>query len=380
MLTPALANASQMPRIYYARHMQPGVARYEDETILVDTDAIKQMLPSAIGKPVYIHHQDVNLENLKEEAAGYITEAFYNELDGWGWFKIIGIDDQLHKAVDRHWSVSNAYRPTRMGSGGTKNNCSYDREILGGEFTHLAIVPNPRYESACIMSPEKFKAYQEQKRKELDQFKNSKSGNAKGKNPMFKFFKNKREEISDVSEITGETLMEVNGTEMTVTEFANSLEAKNKKEKSTAVTTDGLAKILSKIVLEKQNAKKNEKEKEEDEEKENEDEKDEMKNKSVDCGGEKMNVGDMVNELLALRAEKKNAKAKKNESEEEREKEEDEEEGDAMENAKKSKGGDRKHFNDLKNARERKNTTIPNVIDTAAAQIQRGLQRYGSGK
>lgn len=356
-------NASQFPRIYYARHMQPGVARYEEETILVDTDAVKRMAPTAVGKPVYIHHQDVDLNNIKEDASGYITESFYNELDGWLWFKIIGIDDQLHKAVERHWSVSNAYHPTRVGSGGTKNNCVYDREILNGEFTHLAIVPNPRYESACIMTPEKFKAYQDTKRRELDEFKNSKE-NLKGKINMFKFFKNTREEVS---ELDGETLVDIGGQDVTLSEIINS------------VVEDRKAKAKAKAEAEKKNAKakakKNEK-KDEDEDKENDDE--DMMNMSVDCGGEKMNVGDLVNAYKSLRDEKENAKAKKNEDEETREKEEDDEDEDEMENAKAKKAAAKKNFDDLKNARERKSVIVANVIDTSAAQIQRGLQRYGS--
>lgn len=359
------SNASQFPRIYYARHMQPGVAKYEDETILVDTDAIKNMLPSAIGKPVYIHHQDVDLANLKEEAAGYITEAFYNELDGWGWFKILGIDDQLHKAVDRHWSVSNAYRPTRMGSGGTKNNCVYDREILGGEFTHLAIVPNPRYESACIMTPEKFKAYQDQKRHELDELKNSKAQKLKGK-IMFKFFKNTREEVS---ELDGETLVDIAGETVALSEIINE------------VVEDRKAKAAAAKAAEKKNAKTKKNEKKEDEKENDEDEDEDMMNKSVDCGGEKMNVGDLVNAYKTLRDEKENAKSKtkKNEDEEKREKKEDDEEEDEMENAKAKKADGKKNFDDLKNARNRKTSAdMVNVIDTAAAQIQRGIQRYGS--
>ncbi|MGH9864814.1 MAG: hypothetical protein ACRD4H_05295, partial [Candidatus Acidiferrales bacterium] len=60
-------NSKQFPAKFYARHMQPGIARYADETILIESEVMKRMLPSAIGKPVYVLHKDVILETLKED-------------------------------------------------------------------------------------------------------------------------------------------------------------------------------------------------------------------------------------------------------------------------------------------------------------------------
>ena len=78
-----LANDKQYPKVFYARHMEPGLAKYEDETIYVSGNAIKNMAPSFAGKPVYVHHVNtVNLDNLKYEAHGYVVDTFYNERNG----------------------------------------------------------------------------------------------------------------------------------------------------------------------------------------------------------------------------------------------------------------------------------------------------------
>ena len=139
-----ITNAKQFPKCFYAKHMETGLAGYETETILIDTDNLKTMIPTFVGKPVYVRHQEVDLDTMKDKACGYVTDSFYNELDGWLWVKILITDDDGFLAIANGWSVSNAYVPTEWGAGGTHHNCPYDRKIIGGEFTHLAIVPDPR--------------------------------------------------------------------------------------------------------------------------------------------------------------------------------------------------------------------------------------------
>lgn len=333
-------NASQFPKIFYARHMQPGPARYENETILVDTDAMKAMLPTAVGKPVYIHHQPVDLKNMKEEAAGYITEAFYNELDGWAWFKILAIDDECHNAIKKGWSVSNAYRPTQFANGGTKNNVPYDREVVGGDFTHLAIVPDPRYEDATIMSPEEFKGYQESKRAHLAELQNS----LRSKGPsMFKLFKTTREQVSTVD---GEVEIELqNGKQVSIAEMIKTVEDAAKAVPQ-VVMVNGKEMPLADLVSAYENAskpKKNEKDEDEKDAKENADEDDEKDEKKNRKGKSKKNSDDEDDD-----GEKENAKA----------------EG-------------QKHFDELRNASKNATAAPPQIIDTSANQIARGKARYG---
>lgn len=353
-------NASQFPRVFYCRHMQPGICKYDDETVLVDTDAIKQMMPSAIGKPVYIHHHEGSneerLKNLKEEAVGYVTESFYNEMDGWAWFKFLAIDDECHRAVERHWSVSNAYIPGTWGSAGTKNNCPYNRQIMDGEFTHLAIVPNPRYEDAVIMSPDQFKTYQETKKRELVELQNSKAEPAKGKSTMFKLFKTKREEVSSVD---ADTQIELeSGQIVTVGEMMNSLKTVSDAEKA------------AKAEKEKKNAKKNEKEDDE-----------EMENAMVDCDGEKMPVKELINRYSKMKAnEKKNA----DEAEDKKKADKEAKEKENAEDEKKKKDSDEEaekansHFRELQNAHMKDGGSITPILETSMDMLARGKARYGS--
>ncbi len=341
-------NASQFPRVFYCRHMQPGIAKYENETILVDTDAIKKMMPSAIGKPVYIFHQDVDLEKLKEQAAGYIVDSFYLKEDGWAWFKFLAIDDACYNAIEGGWSVSNAYLPTNWGGSGTKNNAPFDREVLDGEFTHLAIVPDPRYEKACIMTSEQFKIYKDNLNRELEELHNSKT-NQKGKT-MFKLFKNTKEEVSTVD---ADTMVEIeNGKSVSITEMINAIKKND---------DDAAAKKAA--------------EKAAEEEKKNAD-------PMVKVNGEDMPLSELINQY--------NAMMKKNAGDDDAA----DEDADDLENAdddvaagkkaekeaEKKNGKDKTdHFTELKNAHNKAQEPVA-MIETSIDQCARGTARYGSAK
>ena len=334
-------NANQVPRIFYARHMQAGICGYENETVLVDTDAIKRLVGSVKHEaiPVYIYHQKVELESLKEKAAGYVTDSFYNALDGCAWFKFCAIDDEVYRAISQNWGVSNAYVPTKWAPGGTKNNLPFDREVVDGKFTHLAIVPDPRYEVSKIMTPDQFKDYQASKQREFDELQNSKTETAKGKK-MFKLFKNKREEVT---QIDADTLLEVDGKTVSVQEMINSLVNSKKNSEDEE---------MEKKKMEKMNA-----------------------DSEVDCDGEKMPLSELVNRYKTYKnseedekkkadEEKKNAEDKKKEDEEKAKKEEEEKKNS-------------KHFKDLKDARGEYENAVT-VIETSTDKVARGKARYGS--
>ena len=354
------ASQSQKPNFYYAKHMQPGTCRYDKEMILVDTDAMQKMIGTGPGIPVYIHHQvAVPLDEVKEKAAGYVTESFYNELDGWAWFKVMAIDDEIRLAVSNKWSVSNAYRPVAWGEGGTKNNVPYDREITNAEFTHLAIVPNPRYEDACIMSPEEFRAYQEIKKAKLAELQNSNPSLLERKNTMFNFLRKENKTVS----ANEATHVEVDGKEMTIDEFQNAV---------------------------KKNAgKKNEGDAEKNLQKDDKKDFKDLENENVDVQGTTMTVKDLVNKYTALTNEKKNAEDEK--AKKEKEDKEAEEKKNAEEKAKKDqddenikkaieeeKTNGKKFFDELVNANTNANPAAVTTIDTGINMTERGQQRYGS--
>lgn len=383
-------NAKQFPKVFYAKHMKAGLARYEDEngeeTILADLDAIQRMRPTAIGKPVYVQHQNVDLEYI-HESDGYITESFYNELDGWDWFKILVVSDEGHEKVGAGWSVSNAYAPRQWSDGGTHINVPFDRKLVDGEYTHLAIVPNPRYEEACIMTPEEFKVYQDRLKAGLAELQNSKTVKAKEKAIMpFKLFRNKKEEITNAEDLNDDVIVELNGQEISIGDLKQVLNAK-KNELREEMKKDE----------DKEDKKNKKSKKNEDDDKAKDEEEDEKSNGAIgpyDIDGEEVSLNALK---AAWKENKKNAKknAKKNDDEDsddmenESEDEEDDEGKDGGKNEKsseepnkknkKEKKNSRDHFADIQNA-HLNYAPEERVIETIFDKKARGDQLFGMNK
>ena len=188
-------NAKTLPKVYFGLHMVEGVAEYKEPQvnngdpyrILVLENAIKKMDATFAGRPVYVRHvDDVNLDKLQEEAAGYVVKSFYNPADGKHWAEFIVVSDEGHRAIEQGWKLSNAYIPKKFSGGGLWHGVEYLKEVDEGEYEHLALVPNPRYEESIILTPEQFKEYNQQKEVELKKMSNSKT---KEKRSMFSFFK-----------------------------------------------------------------------------------------------------------------------------------------------------------------------------------------------
>lgn len=188
-------------QILYGMHFYPGVAQYDDPgnsfkgRIFLNEDTIRQMDPSFAGRPIFVDHVegvDENLDNLKQEADGWVIESFYNAADGKHWAKFIIVSDRGLEAVKRGYKLSNAYFPVRYGPSGTWNGVDYQKEIVEAEYEHLAIVQNPRYDESIIMSPEQFKRYNSDNENELSRIANSK----KGEHMKLNIFKRQRVENS----------------------------------------------------------------------------------------------------------------------------------------------------------------------------------------
>lgn len=355
-------NAKEFPKTFYARHMLPGIARYEnvnpvtkkteEEHLFIDVDAMKQSAPSMVGKPIYVNHQKVNLDTLQDDADGYVTECFYNELDGWLWAKFLAVSDEAQTAVARKWSVSNAYLPKEWDGAGSHLNVDYDKKIRKHEFTHLAIVPNPRYEDAKIFTPEEFKAYQAEKRSELDELQNSKPSEG---HPMFKFFQKKDEELknglpadADLSKIE----IEVDGKRVALSEIINAVKKNDEDE------------------AEKKKAK---------------DEEDDKKNAKVawnddtevSVGDQKMPMKDLMNKYNAMTKKNAEDEEKKKEKENAESKKKEEDEAEKADKEKKEKENSATRMKEMLNAHNKaKVVPITTVID----KKKRGSEMFGSTK
>lgn len=106
-----------------------------------------------VGVPVIINHKDITAENANNERVGVVSNAWFDDKDGWYWCDGVIWDETAQNLItDKGWSVSCSYDVKLADdAGGTENNIPYDIEFLDGVFTHLAIVDNPRYERANIV-------------------------------------------------------------------------------------------------------------------------------------------------------------------------------------------------------------------------------------
>lgn len=239
-----IKNAKQWPKIFYGLHMAPGVAEYKENgdsyRIFVDEPTIKNMDSTFTGKPLVVEHIDeVSPDNVEEIADGYVIESFYNKADGKHWAKFLVISDRAHQAIQQGWKLSNAYVPKSFSGGGLWHGVEYLKEVTAGEYEHLAIVPNPRYEESIILTPEQFKQYNQEKEQELLKVANSKE--SKGIKTMFNLFKKTKIENKELEE----TMVKLpkSEKEISIAEIINMMDEyeskKNEeKEKETEVHVD----------------------------------------------------------------------------------------------------------------------------------------------
>lgn len=213
--------------VYYGMHFYPGLAEYQDKDkgayrVFLNEDTIRSMGPSFVGRPVFVSHVDdveKDLDKLRNEADGWVIESFFNEADGKHWVKFIVCSDRGEQAIKRGFRLSNCYLPTSFSKGGIWNGISYQKEITGGEYDHLAIVPNPRYEESVIMTPEQFKKYNESKRVVLDRVTNNNDDHQED-TMKFKFFK--REKIENALDVEATcVVLTKSNREVTIAELCN---------------------------------------------------------------------------------------------------------------------------------------------------------------
>ena len=121
--------------------------------VLVRKETLDKSLNTIIGAPVIINHLNVTADNANDLRVGVISNAYYNDKDGWYWCEGVIWDETAQNLItDKKWSVSCSYDFLEQDDeGGTENNIPYDREFTKLNFVHLALVDNPRYERANIV-------------------------------------------------------------------------------------------------------------------------------------------------------------------------------------------------------------------------------------
>jgi len=135
--------------------IEAGVCNYSDlgiGNVLIRKETIDQMCNSFKGKPITVKH-DFNIKT--DNVHGYVNNTFYNSNDGQYYADFLVHTKEGKQASDKLGFGSCSYKPILSGKGGTWHGVEYTNEVIGGEFTHLALVDKPRYENAKIFNNSK---------------------------------------------------------------------------------------------------------------------------------------------------------------------------------------------------------------------------------
>lgn len=141
----------------------PGLVHYEDlkdsegktrgGTVLVTKEALDRMAASIEGRPIinWDHRKVDPKEYGRGTFQGIITGPAYFASDGWYHAPGQVWDKVTLENIQKGYSISCAYVPTDMETTeGTHNMVPYQAEVKDGYYTHVAVVPVPRYEGAKI--------------------------------------------------------------------------------------------------------------------------------------------------------------------------------------------------------------------------------------
>lgn len=142
-----------------ANHLEPGLVRYEgmgengrDLVLLLPKETIDKMRSRFEGSVVVNgKHRDVDSTAFSRgDADGAVIESFWDGTLGKEMVKyMVWTQDAKNNVAKSDWGVSCSYNVTKRDmTPGMHNNIPYDGVILDGEYNHLAIVPNPRYEDS----------------------------------------------------------------------------------------------------------------------------------------------------------------------------------------------------------------------------------------
>lgn len=140
-------------RKFVSRFIEAGVAHYQEfGDILITKETLDKFINTMVGCPLIINHKEITDKNADKERVGVISNVWFNDMDGWYYCDGIIWDLQAIDLVkNQGWSVSCTYDFVSDNLEKTHNGKKISMEFIDGEFLHLALVNNPRYERANIV-------------------------------------------------------------------------------------------------------------------------------------------------------------------------------------------------------------------------------------
>lgn len=140
-------------RAFISRFIEAGLVHYaEFGDVLITKETLDKFIYTMVGCPVIIMHKDIDDSNADKERVGVVSKVWYEPMDGWFYCEGIIWDKQAIDLIkNQQWNVSCTYDFESDFQKGSYHGKKYDMEFTGGEFLHLALVSNPRYERANIV-------------------------------------------------------------------------------------------------------------------------------------------------------------------------------------------------------------------------------------
>ena len=140
-------------RPFVSRFIEPGIAHYKElGDILITKETLNKFINTMVGCPVIIEHEDVTDASADKLRVGVVSRVWFNEMDGYFYCEGILTDPEAIDLVkNQGYNVSCAYSFVSDNTKRTHNGKEIDMEFIDGEFLHLALVKDPRYEGANIV-------------------------------------------------------------------------------------------------------------------------------------------------------------------------------------------------------------------------------------
>lgn len=128
--------------------LEPGVVRFGDKGLMIyiSKETIERYSYRLKGKPVTIGH----IEGITEENAQEVSVGDVAVCSNPGECIVTINNEEAEQRISNGERFSCCWIPIKWGPAGTWHNVPYDRELVEMDFTHLAIVPDPRYENVEV--------------------------------------------------------------------------------------------------------------------------------------------------------------------------------------------------------------------------------------
>jgi hypothetical protein len=153
--------------LFTARHIQPGVVNYPEMknpatgaqgiALLIEKPVLDAMRATMKGVPVINWAHDMSGGAAKwiadGKAVGVVIGSRWEGEDAWDHTDFMLWEKEAKANARGGFRVSNAWKDDDIDwTPGIHNGVRYDARLKAGHYTHLAIVPNPRYEGAVIFA------------------------------------------------------------------------------------------------------------------------------------------------------------------------------------------------------------------------------------